>query len=59
MAKKKDSVCFDISSLDQKQKVSFAKGLKKTVDKFNSDLEESEPEKEESKWFLLHFLIIH
>ncbi|MEX0764730.1 MAG: hypothetical protein WD033_06160 [Nitrosopumilaceae archaeon] len=47
MAKKKDSLCFDISSLDQDQKVSFAKSLKKTVDKFNSDLNESEEPKQE------------
>lgn len=45
MAKKKsDSVCFDISSLNQKQKVTFAKSLKKTVDGFNENLEEPEGE---------------
>lgn len=46
MVKKKDSLCFDISALDQDQKVTFAKGLKKTVDKFNSDLNESEEPQE-------------
>ena len=46
MARKKDSVCFDISSLDQDQKVSFAKGLQKTINKFNSDLKKSEEESE-------------
>ena len=44
MAKKKDSLCFDISSLKDEQKRTFAKNLKQTVDKFNSDLDESEPQ---------------
>ena len=47
MARKKDDLCFDISSLDQDQKVSFAKGLKKTVDDFNESLQEEEPEQTE------------
>lgn len=47
MARKKDSVCFDISSLEQDQKVNFAKNLKKSVDKFNSDLEESAPNEDD------------
>jgi len=47
MAKKKsDSVCFDISSLNQKQKVTFAKSLKTTVDSFNEDLEEPKEDEE-------------
>ncbi len=43
---KKDSVCFDISSLDNDQKRTFAKGLKKTVDKFNTDLNKVEESNE-------------
>lgn len=43
--KKPDSLCFNIDSLDHDQKVEFAKGLKKTVDSFNKDLQtESEDE---------------
>jgi len=38
MANKKDSVCFDISSLDDDQKRTVAKGLKKTVDLLNKEL---------------------
>ena len=44
--KKPDSVCFDISTLKQDQKVTFAKSLKKTVDNFNKELE---PKKEKSQ----------
>lgn len=48
MAKKKpDSLCFDISSLNRKQKVSFAKSLKNTVDGFNEELEESKEQENE------------
>ena len=50
MAKKKDSVCFDISSLDDDQKRTVAKGLKKTVDSINKELsngEKSNGEEEE------------
>ena len=47
MAKKKpDSVCFDISTLKQDQKVTFAKSLKKTVDVFNEELESQQDQGE-------------
>jgi len=46
MVSKKDSICFDISALSQDQKVSFAKDLKKTVDKVNEQLEETQEESE-------------
>ena len=47
MANKKDNVCFDISSLDKDQKRTFAKGLKKTVDKFNAEINVDESTEEE------------
>ena len=47
MTSKKDSICFDISALSQDQKVSFAKGLKKTVDKVNEQFEETQEESDE------------
>jgi len=48
MAKKKeDTLCFDIGTLDQDQKVKFAKSLKTTVDKFNKDVSKSNQENEE------------
>ena len=47
MANKKDNVCFDISSLDNDQKRTFAKGLKKTVDKFNAEINVDESTEEE------------
>ena len=47
MANKKDNVCFDISSLSNDQKRTFAKGLKKTVDKFNTEVNVDEPKEEE------------
>ena len=42
MTNKKDSVCIDISSLDDDQKRSVAKSLKKTVDKINTELNSTE-----------------
>lgn len=42
MSKKKDTLCFDISTLDQDQKVKFAKSLKTTVDNFNKEVSKSE-----------------
>lgn len=42
MTNKKDSVCIDISSLDDDQKRSVAKSLKKTVDKINTELNNDE-----------------
>ncbi len=47
MAKKKDTLCFDIGTLDQKQKVQFAKSLKTTVDDFNKEVSNPEPEESE------------
>ena len=47
MKNKKDSVCFDISSLNDDQKRSVAKGLKKTVDSINKDLGNGENPKED------------
>ncbi len=49
MAKKKDTLCFDIGTLDQKQKVKFAKSLKTTVDNFNTEVSKSEPTDEDSE----------
>ena len=45
--KKPDSLCFDISNLDQKQKVQFAKSLKNTLDNFNKELETEANEESE------------
>ena len=42
--KKPHTLCFNIDSLDHDQKVEFAKGLKKTVDSFNKELQEPEEE---------------
>ena len=42
MTNKKDSVCIDISSLGDDQKLSVAKSLKKTVDKINTELNSGE-----------------
>jgi len=50
MTNKKDSICLDISSLNDDQKRSVAKSLKKTVKQINKDLsngEEPNGEKEE------------
>ena len=47
MANKKDNLCFDISSLDNDQKRTFAKGLKKSVDKFNAEVNVDELKEEE------------
>jgi len=47
MAKKKDTLCFDIGTLDQDQKVKFAKSLKTTVDNFNEEVTKSDQENEE------------
>ena len=49
MAKKKDTLCFDIGTLDQDQKVQFAKNLKSTVDKFNKEVSKSNENEEESE----------
>ncbi len=50
MAKKKeDSLCFDIGTLNQKQKVKFAKSLKSTVDSFNKEVGKSNQNEEESE----------
>ncbi len=46
MPKKKDTLCFDIGTLDQDQKVQFAKNLKSTVDKFNKEVSKSEQTEE-------------
>lgn len=46
MSKKKDTLCFDIGTLDQKQKVQFAKSLKSTVDNFNKDVSKSNQDEE-------------
>ena len=49
MAKKKpDSVCFDLSTLKQDQKVTFAKSLKKTVDSFNKEIESQTEDQDKS-----------
>ena len=42
MAKKKDTLCFDIGTLDHDQKVKFAKSLKTTVDDFNKEVSKSD-----------------
>jgi len=47
MAKKKDTLCFDIGTLDQDQKVQLAKNLKSTVDNFNKEVSKSNQENEE------------
>ena len=44
--KKKDSLCFDISNLEDDKKRNFAKNLKKTVDDFNAKLESENPDEE-------------
>ena len=49
MIKKKDTLCFDIGTLDHEQKVQFAKNLKSTVDKFNKEVSKSEQTEEESE----------
>jgi len=49
MANKKDSVCFDISSLDDDQKRTVARSLKKTVDSINKELGNGEKPNEESE----------
>ena len=49
MTNKKDIVCFDISSLDDDQKRTVAKGLKKTVDSINKELSNSENPNEEEE----------
>ena len=49
MSKKKDTLCFDIGTLDQEQKVQFAKNLKSTVDKFNKEVSKSDQTEEESE----------
>ena len=47
MTKKKDNLCFDISSLEDEQKVILAKSFKKTVDDFNEKLTEPQEDSEE------------
>jgi len=42
--KKTDSLCFDISNLNQDQKVKFAKSLKTSVDNFNKNVESDNEE---------------
>lgn len=49
MAKKKDTLCFDIGTLNQEQKVQFAKNLKSTVDNFNKEVSKSNENEEESE----------
>ena len=46
MTNKKDSICLDISSLDDEQKRNVAKSLKKTVNQINNDLNNGEPDEE-------------
>lgn len=46
MVNKKDNVCFDISSLNDDQKRTFAKELKKSVDKFNAEVNVDESKEE-------------
>ena len=48
MTKKNDSLCFDITSLNEEQKKTFAKSLKKTMSDFNESLENKSDEEEES-----------
>jgi len=47
MGKKKDTLCFDIGTLNQEQKVQFAKNLKSTVDNFNKEVSKSNQTEEE------------
>lgn len=49
MVKKNDNLCFDISTLDQDQKVKFAKSLKTTVDNFNKEVTKSTEQDEDSE----------
>ena len=49
MAKKNDTLCFDIGTLDQDQKVKFAKRLKTTVDNFNKEVTKSTEQDKDSK----------
>ena len=49
MAKKKDTLCFDIGTLDQEQNVKFAKSLKTTVDNFNKEVTKSTEQDEDSE----------
>jgi len=46
MSKKKDTLCFDIGTLNQEQKIQFAKSLKSTVDNFNEQVSKSNQEEE-------------
>jgi len=41
MSKKKDTLCLEIGTLNQEQKVQFAKSLKSTVDNFNEQVSKS------------------
>lgn len=47
MSKKKDTLCFDIGTLNQEQKVQFAKSLKSTVDNFNEQVSKSDQEEDQ------------
>lgn len=47
MTKKNDSLCFDITSLNEEQKKEFAKNLKKTMNDFNESLETKHTEESE------------
>ena len=49
MANKKDSVCLDISSLNDDQKRDVAKSLKKTVTQINKNLNKGEESQEDSE----------
>ena len=49
MAKKKDTLCFDIGTLDPEQKVKFAKSLKTTVDTFNKEVSKSTKQDKDSE----------
>jgi len=46
MSKKKDPLCIDIGTLNQEQKIQFAKSLKSTVDNFNEQVSKSNQEEE-------------
>ena len=49
MAKKRDSLCFDIENLSQEQKIKIAKNFKKTQDDFNKELSKSTEQDGDSK----------
>ena len=49
MAKKKDTLCFDIGTLDQDQKIQIAKNFKKTQEDFNKEISKSNQQDEDSE----------